>query len=112
MKSDGAQIRSYCHCLDCASAIIKVLIDGEANRAYNISNPDSVITIRDMAKIISGYAGVELKTEIPGSSEKKSFNPMSNSSLDSIGLSALGWKGIFPAEKGFAHTIDILREII
>ena len=29
MKSDGAQLRSYCHCLDCASAILTVLLKGE-----------------------------------------------------------------------------------
>ena len=29
MKSDGAQIRSYCYCLDCASAMLKVLLVGK-----------------------------------------------------------------------------------
>ena len=42
MKSTGEQIRSYCYCLDCASAIITVLLKGESIHAYNISNPDKV----------------------------------------------------------------------
>ena len=46
MKSDGSQIRSYCYCLDCASAILTVLIKGKKCHAYNISNPTSVITIK------------------------------------------------------------------
>lgn len=111
MKSDGTQIRSYCYCLDSASAILKVLLKGENVHAYNISNPDSIINIRRMAEILANSAGVELKMELPTEAEKKGFNPMSNSSLDSTELLALGWKGLFDAERGFSHTVDILKEL-
>ena len=110
MKSDGAQIRSYCYCLDCASAILKVLLKGENRQAYNISNPASVINIRQMAELLAKSAGVQLKMELPTEKEKKGFNPMSNSSLDSTELLALGWKGMFDAETGFGHTVEILKE--
>ena len=110
MKSDGSQIRSYCYCLDCASAILKVLIDGTSLHAYNISNPESVVSIREMAGILADTAGVVIKTEVPTEAERKGFNPMSNSSLDSSELLSLGWKGLFDAERGFSHTVEILRE--
>lgn len=109
MKSDGAQIRSYCYCLDCASAILKVLLKGENCHAYNISNPDSVISIKQMAEILTHSAGVTLKMELPTEDEKKGFNPMSNSSLDSTSLINLGWKGCFDAEIGLSHTVSILK---
>ena len=112
MKSDGLQIRSYCYCLDCASAILKVLLRGQCVQAYNISNPNSIISIRKMAEILAKSAGVKIRMELPNKIEKKGFNPMSNSSLDSTELLALGWKGQFDAERGFSHTIDILKEII
>ena len=111
MKSDGSQIRSYCYCLDSAAAILKVLLKGEPIHAYNISNPDSIINIREMAEILVRSAGTELKMELPTEAEKKGFNPMSNSSLDSTELLALGWKGLFNAERGLFHTAEILREI-
>ena len=111
MKSDGSQIRSYCYCLDCASAILKVLLKGESVRAYNISNPDSVISIKEMAKLLTESADVGLRFELPTEAEKKGFNPMSNSSLDSSQLQELGWKGLFDARRGFAHTVEILKEI-
>ncbi len=111
MKSDGAQIRSYCYCLDCASAILTVLMRGEKARAYNISNPGSIINIRRMAEILTEAAGVALRIELPSEAEKKGFNPMSNSSLDSSELLALGWEGRFDAETGFAHTVQILIEM-
>ena len=111
MKSDGSQIRSYCYCLDCGSAILKVLISGENCHAYNISNPNSIVTIKEMGEILAKSAGVELRMELPTEEEKKGFNPMSNSSLESTSLVALGWKGYFDAATGFDHTVRILKEI-
>ena len=110
MKSAGSQIRSYCYCLDCASAILTVLLRGVKVQAYNISNPDSIISIRDVAELLTEAAGTELRMELPTEAEKKGFNPMMNSSLDAAKLMALGWKGAFDARRGFAHTIEILRE--
>ena len=110
MKSDGRQIRSYCYCLDCASAMLKILLCGEKNHAYNISNPNSVISIKQMAEYLSEYAGTPLIMSEPSDEEKKSFNPMSNSSLDSTNLLELGWKGCFSAEIGFSHTVEILQK--
>ena len=110
MKSDGSQIRSYCYCLDCASAMLKVLLCGENCHAYNISNPDSIISIRQMAEILVKSAGVELRMELPTDEERKGFNPMSNSSLESTSLIGLGWRGCFDAEAGFTHTVQILKE--
>ena len=110
MKSDGAQLRSYVYCLDCASAILTVLLRGESCHAYNISNPESVISIKQMAEILAKTADVALRMELPTDEEKKGFNPMSNSSLDAASLVKLGWKGSFPAETGFSHTVQILKE--
>ena len=110
MKSDGAQIRSYCYCLDCASAMLKVLLCGENCHAYNISNPDSIISIKQMAEILVKSAGVKLRMELPTDEERKGFNPMSNSSLESTSLIGLGWRGCFDAEAGFTHTVQILKE--
>ena len=42
--------------------------------------------------------------------EKKGFNPMNISSLDSGKLEGLGWKGCFDARKGLRHTALILRD--
>ena len=110
MKSDGAQIRSYVYCIDCASAILKVLLCGEKGKAYNISNPDSVISIKEMARILCHAGGVELQQQSASEEDKKGFNPMSNSSLDSSSLLNLGWKGCFDAKTGFGHTVKIIKD--
>jgi len=112
MKSDGSQLRSYCYCLDCATAMLKVLLRGNNQNAYNISNPNSIITIMQMAEILARAGDVKLLKEDATEEEKKSFNPMPNSSLDSEGLEGIGWKGSFDAKTGLEHTVQILREIV
>ena len=111
LKSKGEQLRSYTYSLDCASAIITVLLKGKKGCAYNISNPDSICSIAQMAQYFADYAGVKLQFELPDEAEKQAFNPMNNSSLESSLLEALGWRASFTKEEGFEHSIKILKEL-
>ena len=111
LKSKGEQLRSYTYCVDCASAILYVLLKGESGQAYNISNPNSICSIADMAQSFAKYSGVKLRFELPADEEKKAFNPMNNSSLNSLKLEALGWKPCFSKDEGFEHSINILKEL-
>jgi len=109
MKSAGTQARSYCYTLDCASAILTVLLRGEAGSAYNISNPDSIVTIREMAECLAAAAGTEVVFEDPTLLEQKGYNLMDNSSLHSERLLALGWKPLFGMKEGAEHTVSIMK---
>lgn len=109
MKSAGVQMRSYCYTLDCASAILTVLINGISGEAYNISNKDSVVSIRTMAEYLAAYAGVKIVFDNPSDAETKGYNLMPNSSLDAEKLELLGWKARFNLEEGIKRTIDYLR---
>ena len=109
LKSAGSQIRSYCYCVDCASAILQILLRGESCEAYNVANPASVLSIREMAELLAAAGGVPLLGSAPTAAEKAAFNPMDNSSLNSEKLLALGWQGVFSAEEGLTHTVEILR---
>lgn len=109
LKSDGKQIRSYCYMLDCDTAVLTVLLKGENCSAYNISNPNSIISIRELAELYASAGGVNVRFDFPTEKEKASFNPMDNSSLNSDKLEALGWKGLFNSETGTRHSISILR---
>jgi len=110
LKSDGAQVRSYCHCLDCATAMLAVLTHGASGRAYNVSNPESVVSIREMAALLAKAGGVVLRQETATPGETAAFNPMDDSSLDAAPLLALGWRPAFPAEVGLRRTVEALRE--
>ena len=110
MKSDGLQLRSWCYCLDCASAILKVLLCGESSNAYNI--PGEILTIREMSERLAKFGGVRLLREGASPNEMKAFNPMNNSSVNGARLEALGWRNIFDADTGLSHTVEILRHML
>lgn len=109
MKSAGAQLRSYCYTLDCASAILTVLLNGEKGTAYNISNKDSVVTIRELAEALADYAGTKIVFNNPSDAEVKGYNLMPNSSLDATKLESLGWTACFDLKTGVKRTIDTLH---
>ncbi len=64
-----------------------------------------------MAEILAKVGAVQLKQVLATESEKRRFNPMENSSLESENLIGLGWRGCFDAETGLRHTVQILKEV-
>lgn len=108
LKSAGLQMRSYVYDLDCASAILTMLTRGQNNEAYNISNPESVVTIRSLAEEFAAAGDVDLVSEVPTESEAKSYNLMSRSDLNADKLLVLGWKPQYDITRGAAATLRYL----
>lgn len=111
LKSDGKQLRSYCHALDCASAMLSILTSGVRDNAYNISNPNSICTISELAAAIAKEGQVDVVYEEPTQGEKKVFNMMDNSSLNSSKLEGLGWKPHFDLESGVKNMLNEFYEV-
>jgi nucleoside-diphosphate-sugar epimerase len=111
MKSLGLQKRSYCYCLDCALAILTVLLNGEKGESYNIGHTE-VTSIREMAKILADAGAVNLKINDPTEADLKQFNPMNNSSLDIGKICSIGYKDVFSVKEGLEHTVQILKNIL
>lgn len=111
MKSDGSQLRSYTYSLDCAAALLTVLLNGTNGEAYNIASGEAV-SIRQMAEILANSGNVLVKFEEPNEKEKMAFNPMNNSTLDCKKLESLGFKSQFNAECGLSHTVETIKELL
>lgn len=105
MKSQGNQLRSYCYSLDCASAILTILLNGKSETAYNISNKQSIVSIRDLAETFCKIANIPLVFENPTDEEKCSYNLMNNSALNAKKLEGLGWQGCFNIIDGVQATL-------
>ncbi len=108
MKSAGAQRRSYCYALDCATAILTVLLLGKSGEAYNVSNPNSLATVSDLAHAFAGLSGKKVVFENPSDAEAAGYSPMNDSSLDSGKLEALGWKGLYTLYEGVERTLKYM----
>lgn len=105
MKSKGEQVRSWCYVVDCALGILYVLFNGQNKEAYNISDNNSVISIREMAETIAKIGGKKVVINAPSEIEKRGFNVVKKEVLDSSKLQKLGWTSLSDIEEGFAHTI-------
>lgn len=111
LKSDGKQMRSYCNVIDAVSGLLIILIKGISGEAYNISVPNSNISIYELASIIAKNAKVDVKFDLPTNIEKQVFNPMNNAVLNSDKLLNLGWNPKYDAENGINNTMKILRKL-
>ena len=110
MKSAGTQLRSYCYTLDCASAILTALLNGNNGEAYNISSKGIVCSIRDIAEALACAGNVKVVFENASEQEKKGFNLMDNSSLDGTKLESLGWRPLFDITTGTEKTLSYYEE--
>lgn len=107
LYSTGAQERSYCYIIDCVSAIITILLNGNKGEAYNVANGESITTIRGFAEIVSRQSGVEVSSL--GASNCQMDTPIMKQVLHAGKLELLGWKGQFSLERGIAHSLKILK---
>ena len=110
MKSEGKQIRSYCYSLDCVTGLLRILVSGISGEAYNVSNNNSIVSIRELAELISKHGNKKVIFEIPDEQEKKGYNPVTRSVLDGNKLNNIGWIPYYNAEKGLKETIEILKK--
>lgn len=112
LKSEGTQLFSYSYVADAVSAICLLMLAGEDGGAYNVVSRNSDVQLRDMAKMIAGYAGKEVVFEVPDAVELAGYSKATKAVLSTDKLRGLGWKSMYGMEEGLHHTIDILREIM
>lgn len=109
MKSDGAQLRSYCYAADTISGLITLMLKGTAGEAYNIANPDCAVSIRAYAETLAELAGVKLTFDLPPESERAGYSKVSRAILRSEKLESLGWQARYDLRTGLAHTLAISK---
>lgn len=107
LHSDGKTTKSYCYIMDCISAMIYILVKGEST-AYNVSNPDAVASVYDLAKFVSNkYIGLPVVLE----NKALDMYPISSCLiLDSKKLSKLGWAPKVGIEEAFNRLINLMKE--
>lgn len=112
LKSEGNQFYSYMYVGDAVSAIIKLILDGKNGEAYNVSNPDFDVTLKDLASSIAKVAGKEVVFEIPDETEKKGYSKATKAILNINKLKKINWTPIFKFDEGIQNTISIIRDMM
>ncbi|MCD7779924.1 MAG: NAD-dependent epimerase/dehydratase family protein [Candidatus Gastranaerophilales bacterium] len=109
MKSEGRQKRTYCYVADVVSALFIILLKGENNEVYNISNPNSICSVKEYAEVLAELANVNIIFDIPCKTEKKGYSKPLDSVLNSDKLINLGWKPLYSLKDGLKNTLDICK---
>lgn len=108
MKSDGMSKKSIVYTLDAVSGIFTALFKGEKGEAYNITNPETFLTMRGLAERMFSTFNPEIRIEYDITSETDTGYLPHLSLVQSIEkISRLGWKPITDLER--IYQIDIGR---
>ena len=91
LKSLGGQYYSYTYVGDAVSAILHILLHGENGEAYNVADPASDITLKDLAGLIADCAGTKVVYELPDAVETAGYSKATRAVLDAAKLKKLGW---------------------
>lgn len=109
MKSTGSQFRSWCYVVDCASALLYILLKGENCQSYNIADSDSNISIKDLAEMIAEIGNKKVVIDIPSESEKAGFNVVTKSIFSTAKLENLGWTIAGSMKEKMKTTIEEIK---
>lgn len=114
LKSNGAPLRSFCYVTDTASALLKILLDGEDVYPYNISAEISNTTIRGFAKAaIEAFPERNLKLSFANPKDEiepqTSFLSATPEILDNTRLVSLGWKAQVNLTEGIRRAVRIVE---
>jgi GDP-D-mannose 3', 5'-epimerase len=95
---DGEQTRSFCYIGDCLEGLRR-LMESDYSEPLNLGQ-DRMVTINELADIIAGIAGVQIrKVHVPGPQGVRGRNS-DNTRLREV----LGWRPAISLEEGLAHT--------
>lgn len=108
MKSTGTQFRSWCYVVDCVSALLHILLKGETGEAYNVANPESSISIRELAETIAKIGEKSVRFDVPSSEEKKGYNVVQKAVFSTQKIEQLGWRPEYKIESALRRTIETL----
>lgn len=114
IKSDGEAKRAFCYLTDAINAFFLVLFNGEPGEAYNMSNNDCFVSIKELAEILTKkvFKDRGLHVIFNHSKSKNTLNNKVNVSICTDKIYKLGWEPKIRIEDGFERTVLSFQEEI
>ncbi|PWW08337.1 nucleoside-diphosphate-sugar epimerase [Paenibacillus cellulosilyticus] len=95
LHTEGKSRGNYCYISDAIRGLILLLLKGEDGETYNIVNPETSMTIREMAELVASEvsgSSVAVKVDRPSDIAKQGYAPDVTMRLSSDKMAQLGWK--------------------
>lgn len=107
LMSDGSAMRAFCYLSDAVSGFFTALLQGEIGRAYNVGNPAGMLSIRELAELLTGiFPERGLKVEYKNRVQDGYLPSTVSVHCPDIHLiSQLGWKPARTPAEGFERTL-------
>lgn len=110
LHTKGETIRSYCYVTDAITGILAIAEKGKNAFVYNIANPETVCSIKEMAEMLcEKYPASNLKFELEND-ENKYYLPKLKTVLDITRLSDLNWKPKVSLEEMYEKLIANFKQ--
>ena len=109
LKSKGEQIFSYTYVADAVSAMLHVMLNGENGQAYNVSNRNCNVKLKDFAAECAKFAGKNVVFELPTETEQKGYSVAMYAVLDNSRLENTDWKPGYDFKNAINRTLEILH---
>lgn len=108
LKSNGEQFFSYTYVADVVSSILFILLHGELGMAYNVSNKDCNVRLKDFARTCAHWAGKKVVFNFPSVVEQKGYSIAMHAILDNTRLLSLGYKPQYQFMEAIRRTLAVL----
>lgn len=109
LHTTGESAKPYCHTQDCADAILQILIKGKKGEAYNVANPNTYISIRDMAEFLRNTFNPNINVRIEHHPEM-GYAPVTKLHLSADKLMSLGWEPNYGLKEMFEDLIEAIKD--
>jgi UDP-glucuronate decarboxylase len=109
LRSDGLARRPFCYIADATLGFLTVLLKGLPSQAYNVANPATEISIKDLAVLLADLfpeRNVGVKFEVPVHNGAYLKSPISRSCPSIEKIRDLGWTPKVNLQDGFRRTIQ------
>lgn len=111
LKSKGDAERAFIYITDAVLGLFTVLFKGKACYAYNLSNEDEPITIKDLAKKLLSLNGNETQElVIKNQEDSRGYCTYKRVGLDTTEIRLLGWKPSVSLQEGLTRIIKAYKE--
>ena len=112
LKSHGRTVRSYLDADDAALAFLYVLANGQNCNAYNLTNMNNEISIKDIAERIIklSSANIQLEFDVPEDAHKLGLRKEGRTVMDASKLESIGWKPVWSLDDTLMKLIMSMKE--